>query len=1157
MNNSPSITIHGLPLEVSSETPSGRSVVEEGTAYYEIRDSDQMKPFLTTIVGSSNHWMYLSSSGGLTCGRRNPDHALFPYYTDDKIHESIHTTGPFTALRVYPASTGDTAALWVPFSDRYRGLDRISRRLLKSHAGDQVVLEEHNRTLGMIFRYTWRFSRRYGFVRTAQLRSEAAYARGVDILDGVRNVLPAGVDRGTQERASTLVDGYKTATLERSAGLAIYAMSSIITDRAEPSEALQAAVAWHAGLPEPTILLSEEQVEAFLAGAPLQGETVVRGRRGAFLVGATVDVGPDTTPSWLTVIDTDLDSAAVADLDQLLAHHPDSTDRRQLVTVDVQRGEDALARLVAAADGQQTSADTLVAVRHRSNVLFNIMRGGIFAEGYMIDRDDLRSYLETRNRTVARIHARLVDALPKELLYGDLRARFAEQTDPHLKRLVGEYLPLMFSRRHGDPSRPWNRFSIEVERADGSRQRSWQGNWRDIFQNWEALALSYPRYLPAMIATFLNASTADGYNPYRISRDGIDWEVLDPEDPWSNIGYWGDHQIVYLWRLLELVRRHEPGTLEKALDVPAYAAASVPYRIKPFEKIIENPYDSIVYDEEWAATTERRVADIGTDGKLYHRDGQIHLVSFTEKLLISVLTKVSNYVPDGGIWMNTQRPEWNDANNALAGWGLSVVTLAYVRRFLSFLLELFPEEGSRMTSLGGELARLLREIGVVLGASGAEGLPAAPLAPDVRYEVMERLGRAGTTYREAVYRGDVRAQEEAVSYGEIRTVLQSIRDHLDATIRRNRREDGLYHSYNILRVTARGATVEQLYEMLEGQVAILASGVLDAAEEQELLSTLRHSALYRPDVHSYLLYPDKPMSSFLEKNVIPDTLLRRSPWLRAEAERADGRIVRRDTTGTVRFHAAYRNAVELARALDEIEAQGGSSAPTAEDRGEVLEIYEEVFHHRSFTGRSGTFYKYEGLGSVYWHMVSKLNLAVLEAIRDGNQALSSRYLKIKEGIGIHKAPAQYGAIPVEPYSHTPSFAGAQQPGMTGQVKEDVIARFGELGVRVEQGTVEFRPLLLSADEFAPESTEFRYLDLSGEWKAITLPANALAFTYCQVPIVYHRSNTPGLQITRRDGTVIEAEEPQLAWEVSQTLFDRTGEIVRIDVNILSKSLITV
>ena len=38
--------------------------------------------------------------------------------------------------------------------------------------------------------------------------------------------------------------------------------------------------------------------------------------------------------------------------------------------------------------------------------------------------------------------------------------------------------------------------------------------------------------------------------------------------------------------------------------------------------------------------------------------------------------------------------------------------------------------------------------------------------------------------------------------------------------------------------------------------------------------------------------------------------------------------------------------------------------------------------------------------------------------------------------------------------------GAKQPGMTGQVKEEILTRFGELGVRVEEGAIVFEPALL-------------------------------------------------------------------------------------------------
>ena len=63
-------------------------------------------------------------------------------------------------------------------------------------------------------------------------------------------------------------------------------------------------------------------------------------------------------------------------------------------------------------------------------------------------------------------------------------------------------------------------------------------------------------------------------------------------------------------------------------------------------------------------------------------------LNFIEKILATSLAKLSNFIPEGGIWMNTQRPEWNDANNALVGNGVSMVTLYYLRRFFNFFEDL-------------------------------------------------------------------------------------------------------------------------------------------------------------------------------------------------------------------------------------------------------------------------------------------------------------------------------------------------------------------------------------------------------------------------------------------------------------------------------------
>ena len=147
-------------------------------------------------------------------------------------------------------------------------------------------------------------------------------------------------------------------------------------------------------------------------------------------------------------------------------------------------------------------------------------------DDYQVEKDDFKGYLYKANREVAGRSAAILKGLPDALSIIDLRKIVAESGDIDLQRLSCEYLPLSFSRRHGDPSRPWNRFNIITKDENGNDLKYYEGNWRDIFQNWEALSISYPEYVENMILKFLNASTIDGYNPYRISSNGIDWEII-------------------------------------------------------------------------------------------------------------------------------------------------------------------------------------------------------------------------------------------------------------------------------------------------------------------------------------------------------------------------------------------------------------------------------------------------------------------------------------------------------------------------------------------------------------------------------------------------------------------------------------------------------
>jgi hypothetical protein len=92
-----------------------------------------------------------------------------------------------------------------------------------------------------------------------------------------------------------------------------------------------------------------------------------------------------------------------------------------------------------------------------------------------------------------------------------------------------------------------------------------------------------------MIAKFVNASTMDGYNPYRITKEGIDWEVEEPDNPWSYIGYWGDHQIIYLQKLLELSSHFYPARLQSLLREPVFCYANVPIASSPSRPCSRTP----------------------------------------------------------------------------------------------------------------------------------------------------------------------------------------------------------------------------------------------------------------------------------------------------------------------------------------------------------------------------------------------------------------------------------------------------------------------------------------------------------------------------------------------------------------------------------------
>lgn len=1151
----PTLYISNQIASFTEKTVQGALVDMNEESYYKISNSDQMRPFFMSLISSSNHWMFISSNGALTAGRKNSDFALFPYYTDDRITESLETAGSKTILKI--TKEGKTY-LWEPFSKLHAGLYDTSQNLSKNEYGNKIVFEEINKDLGITYRYQWTTSDTFGFVKKATLINHNEEDVAISILDGFQNILPYGVGEDLQKAYSNLVDAYKRSELKKEQGIGMYALSAIIVDKAEPSEALKCNIAWSTGLDNPAYLISSTQVEAFRKGQTVTGESDVKAERGAYFVQSDFGLKPNEKKQWIHLLDVNKN---VSDIEAIAQQIYRSQNIEALIQADIDQGTQELLELAGAADALQLSSDKIRNTRHFANSLFNIMRGGIFDSNYTIEKWDFEHYLQKANAAVFKKAP--LSSLKNEFTLKELKRLASKAEDPHFKRLCLEYLPLKFSRRHGDPSRPWNKFSINTRNeTDGSKILDYQGNWRDIFQNWEALALSYPRFIESMIHKFLNATTFDGYNPYRVTKDGFDWETIEEDDPWSYIGYWGDHQIIYLQKFLEIIESQEPGKLEQLFNQEVFVYANVPYKIKEYQDILKNPKDTIDFDFKLDETIRERRGQIGADGALLlSQKKSIHTVNFIEKILATMLAKVSNFIPECGIWLNTQRPEWNDANNALVGNGVSMVTLYYLRRFLSFHETVLSKSALTEVAISQELVTFYSKIKNTLTQHKA--LLNGAIKDQDRKTIVDSLGKAGSDYRQQIYTQDFSGRKEALAVSDIAAFIKTLLQYMDHTIDANKREDKLYHAYNLMTVEDdKKISISYLPEMLEGQVSILSAGYLSSQENLEVLDALKASALFREDQYSYILYPNKELPGFLIKNSIPEAAVKKSELLKTLLKDNNKQLINRDVTGTYHFNGAFNNAAVLSKALHSLKNTKYKSLVEKEEKA-LLDIYEQVFNHKSFTGRSGTFYGYEGLGSIYWHMVSKLLLATqeccLKAIRENESEetigrLLEHFYEINEGIGAHKPPQLYGAFPTDPYSHTPGGKGAQQPGMTGQVKEDVLVRFGELGAFVSNGCLYFSPDLLRASEFLQEPQKFEYVAVSGKKQSLELEQDELCYTYCQVPIVYKISQNEEITVQYNDGAHSQFKGQYLDKTMSDQLFQRTGEIRAILVSVDEKRL---
>ena len=206
---------------------------------YKIENYDSLGPFLMTLTSSDDLWAYISSIGGMAAGRQNPDNSLFPYYTDNILHKQ-KSTGP--VVRINLTKEDGKHFYWEPFNPIKQF--NVIRNLYRSPLGNKIVFEEYNKDLKINYLYEIQSSRKYGFIFKSKLNNLSSSKITISLLNGIQNISPYGISVSTQQSMSNLITAYKYGEILEKSKLGIFSLTTLLSDRPEPLEAMYSNVAW-------------------------------------------------------------------------------------------------------------------------------------------------------------------------------------------------------------------------------------------------------------------------------------------------------------------------------------------------------------------------------------------------------------------------------------------------------------------------------------------------------------------------------------------------------------------------------------------------------------------------------------------------------------------------------------------------------------------------------------------------------------------------------------------------------------------------------------------------------------------------------------------------------------------------------------------------
>jgi len=826
-------------------------------------DSAPFASFLPGIAGVTGipAWVFYVNRGQAIAsfGLRNKDGAFLEFYPADKAYQLTASRGFRTFLKV---SDGANTFTHEPFQ-RGAGEGVRQRLYVSPH---EVGVEEIHPRLGLAIRadmFTLPEAALAGLVRRVTVKNTGQTGKTVEIVDGLPQVLPFGLNQWCVKFMSRTVEAYM-----------------VVEGVEEDSPYFRLKV-----LPDDTPL-----VEPVVAGNFFVG--FVNGRRNRVLVDAEKIfglAGDFSRPERFF-------SSEPLDFDHQVAGNR-TPSAFQALTLELAPGE---AQAFYGLYGHAKSWQALQA----------FLSSAVDDEYFEAKRGHNRRLVEGITRRAFTATANPLFGAYARQCYLDngMRGGFSTEV-PGGKHLY------LFGRKHGDLERDYNDFLLQ-----DSPYSEGNGDFRDVLQNRRMDIFFDPAQAAKNIHYFFNLIQADGYNPVLLSNTrfiveasafshytgqfpGLEgvlskpfkyaelWQVLrakskspltplfqrgeqdesfselalinpaediegiitdilqdarEVEDVEFDRGYWSDHWT-YLVDLLESYAAIYPDRIGWSFHENRYTFYEPTHFVRPrSKKYIVTPKGVRQSGALQESKEKRTLIESRSEEKYHARDqagtGKVVVTTLLGKVLTLVVNKLASLDPYGvGIEMEADRPGWCDALNGLPGLlGSSVNETIELKRLVDFTLShLAGVEGS--IALPSELAQFLAGLENLLHS---EKLTA--------YGYWQDSHALKEAYREQVFMGFLGTQSDQ-SFAALGQFLKIVSLFLDAAIARARTNKGIItyfrydaHEYwewkNEDHVEVTSFNQTQLPMFLEGFVHALR--IASPEEARKLYQVVCDSELY-------------------------------------------------------------------------------------------------------------------------------------------------------------------------------------------------------------------------------------------------------------------------------------------------------------------------